>query len=125
MIRRPIARAALAALFAVMLSAPVRAADAPYEANLERLAEILGSLHYLRNLCGQDGTKWRDEMQALLDVQNPAPDDRAKLVASFNHGYRTFASTYGTCTASAIAAIDRYMSEGEKLSRDTATRYGN
>ncbi len=125
MIGRPLARAALVALVAATLSSPLRAAEAPYEANLVRLAEIMGSLHYLRHLCGEDGTKWRDEMQALLDAENPTPEDRSRLVASFNHGYRAFSNTYGSCTASAIEAIDRYVSEGEKLSRDTATRYGN
>jgi predicted secreted protein len=29
------------------------------------------------------------------------------------------------CTASATEAISRYMKEGEALSRDIATRYGN
>jgi predicted secreted protein len=29
------------------------------------------------------------------------------------------------CTASATEAIDRYMKEGEALSRDIAARYGN
>ena len=39
------------------------------EGELQRLAEILGALHYLRGICGNnEGNKWRSEMQALLDL---------------------------------------------------------
>jgi uncharacterized protein (TIGR02301 family) len=102
-----------------------RAAESPFEGQLIRLAEILGSLHYLRNLCSESGYEWRDRMQALLDAEDPGEERRARFVASFNRGYRTFESTYASCTDSAIEAISRYMKEGEALTRDTATRFGN
>jgi uncharacterized protein (TIGR02301 family) len=112
---------------ALVLAGPpaVRAAESPFESQLIRLAEIFGSLHYLRNICGESGHEWRDRMQALLDAEEPDEARRARFVASFNRGYRTFEGTYATCTASAIEAINRYMKEGEALTRDTATRYGN
>ena len=67
-----------------------------------RLAEILGALHYLRALCGaNEGQKWRDEMQALLDAEAPSGDRRNRLVANFNRGYRGFQQTYRTCTPAA------------------------
>lgn len=101
------------------------AVEAPYESRLVRLAEVLGSLHYLRNLCGETGGDWRGQMEALLTAENPPPDRRARLVAGFNHGYRSFAGVYATCTDSAIEAISRYMKEGETLARDVAGRFGN
>lgn len=101
------------------------AEDAPFEAGLMRLSEVLGSLHFLRNLCGEKGDGWRAEMEKLLAAENPDAARRAKLTASFNHGYRSFAATYTTCTASATEAISRYMKEGEALSRDLTVRYGN
>lgn len=62
---------------------PARAEDgaAPFDAELQRLAEILGTLHYLRGICGgSDGAKWRSEMQALIDAETlgraPDPADR-------------------------------------------------
>ncbi|WP_353642058.1 TIGR02301 family protein [Mesorhizobium sp. WSM2239] len=103
----------------------VRAAEAPFESSLVRLAEILGSLHFLRNLCGEPGEQWRGEMDKLLQAENPDPARRAKFIASFNRGYRSFAGTYTSCTASATAAISRYMKEGEALTREVAARYGN
>lgn len=102
-----------------------RAAESPFDGQLMRLAEILGSLHYLRNLCGESGQEWRGRMAQLLEAEGPDADRRARLVASFNHGYRSFEGTYATCTDSAIEAISRYMKEGETLTHDTATRFGN
>lgn len=104
---------------------PAHAVEAPFEPNLLRLAEVLGSLHYLRNLCGEHGDTWRNEMEKLLTVENPDPERRAKFIASFNRGYRSFNEIYVHCTASATEAISRYMKEGEELARDTAGRYGN
>ena len=115
------------AAFSNMAALPpqARAAEAPFERSLVRLAEILGSLHFLRNLCGEPGEKWRGEMEKLLEAENPDPARRAKFIASFNRGYRSYAGTYTSCTASATAAISRYMKEGEALTREVATRYGN
>ncbi len=104
---------------------PAAAAEAPFETRLLRLSEIFGSLHYLRNLCGETGNQWRNEMEALLQAENPEPAMRARYVSSFNSGYRAFSGGYSACTESAYAAIGRYMKEGQELSRDTAVRFGN
>ena len=64
-------------------------------------------------------------METLLAAEEPEPGRRARLVARFNHGYRSFDATYSTCTESAIVAIERYMKEGERLSRDIVLRFGN
>ena len=82
------------------------------------LSEVLGSLHFLRNLCGEKGDTWRAQMETLLAAENPDPARKAQLTASFNRGYRSFEGTYSSCTASATEAIGRYMKEGEALSRD-------
>jgi uncharacterized protein (TIGR02301 family) len=102
-----------------------KAAESPFEPPLLRLAEVLGSLHFLRNLCGEHGDRWRGEMEQLLAIENPGPERRARFIASFNRGYRSFDGVYVSCTPSAIAAISRYMKEGEALARDIAARYGN
>jgi uncharacterized protein (TIGR02301 family) len=64
-------------------------------------------------------------MQALLETEKPDEARRARFIASFNRGYRSFEGTYSSCTESAAEAIRRYMREGETLSRDIAARYGN
>src|SRR6516162_6896826 len=71
---------------------------APFDPGLARLSEILGSLHYLRGLCGaNEGNKWRAEMQSLLDAEAPTGDRRSKFVAHFNKGYEAFQATYHAC----------------------------
>jgi uncharacterized protein (TIGR02301 family) len=118
---------AMATAAPLLVAAPSFAAsvEAKFEQPLMRLAEVLGSLHYLRNLCGEPGSQWRGEMEQLLASENPAPERRARFVASFNRGYRSFDGVYVACTPSATEAISRYMKEGEALTRDIATRYGN
>lgn len=99
----------------------------PYEARLLRLAEILGSIQYLRNLCNSEGEPgWRESMQALLDSETVGePDRRAQLTAGYNRGFRAFASVYTTCTASALVAEERYRHEGATLIAEIVARYGN
>jgi len=118
-------------LAAMLLGAavPAHAAEggaAPYDRDLQRLAEILGALHYLRGLCGaNEGGKWRNEMQALLDAETPSGERRDRLTASFNRGYRGFQQTYRTCTPAADLVIRRYLEEGSKISREITARYAN
>lgn len=123
-------RAVLVACFSLMLvgrlSAPALAQTTPYDNDLRRLAEILGALHYLRNLCGaNEGQKWRNEMQALIDAEAPGGSRRARMILSFNRGYRTFQQSYRTCTPPAEIAIRRYLEEGAKISREVTARYAN
>lgn len=116
---------ALMPVMVLALALPARAENVPYEKQLLRLSEILGSIHYLRSLCGEKDGGWRDQMETLLETENPEPARRARMVASFNRGYRTFSSIYKNCTESATAAIDRYMREGEILTKEVVVRYGN
>lgn len=105
---------------------PVEERPVPYDKDLARLAELMGALHYLRPLCGsQDRDRWRTEMQDLIETEQPSPERKDRLVASFNRGYQSYELTYRNCTASANLAIGRSLDEGAKLARDIATRYGN
>lgn len=104
----------------------IEGGPAPYDGDLQRLAEILGALHYLRGICGgNDGQKWRNEMQALLDAEAPSGERRNRLQVRFNRGYRGFQQTYRTCTPAADLVIRRYLEEGAKISRDITARYSN
>ncbi len=110
------------------LSGPARAVDAaaPYDSDLQRLSELLGSLYYLRGICGsKEGQKWRAEMQALVDAEAPTGERRNRMLVSFNNGYRVFQQTYRTCTPAANVAIRRYLLEGAKISREITARYAN
>jgi uncharacterized protein (TIGR02301 family) len=114
-------------LLAVASTAPaVENAPAPYDRDLQRLAEIMGALQYLRGLCGaNEGQLWRNEMQALLDAEAPSGERRDRLVTSFNRGYRGFQQTHRSCTPAANIAIRRYLEEGAKISREVTARFAN
>jgi uncharacterized protein (TIGR02301 family) len=113
-------------LLCLALPALAQTQPAPFDSDLARLAEIMGSLHYLRAVCGaNEGQKWRNELQALIEAEAPEGERRRKIVASFNRGYRGFQQTYRTCTPAADLAIRRYLDEGAKIARDITARYGN
>jgi uncharacterized protein (TIGR02301 family) len=105
---------------------PPQDQPAPYDHDLQRLSEILGALHFLRGICGSnEGQKWRDEAQTLIEAEAPNGDRHDQMVASFNRGYRGFQQSYRTCTPAADTVIRRYLEEGAKLARDITARYAN
>ena len=88
----------------------------PYDDRLLRLSELLGAVHYLRELCGAtDGQMWRDRMKELMDAEASTALRRAKLTRSFNNGYRSYSRTYNNCTPSAQTAIARFLAEGAEI----------
>jgi uncharacterized protein (TIGR02301 family) len=102
-------------------SAPPPPDDRPYDNKLMRLAEILGAVHYLRELCGaEEGQIWRDQMKEILRNEGTTAVRRAKLVNSFNDGYRGYRRTYRTCTQSATLATVRFSSEGASIAASLA-----
>lgn len=106
---------------AVMLAAPAATRAAPdvkpYDDKLMRLSEILGAVHYLRELCGaNEGQYWRDRMRELTEAEGSSALRRAKLARAFNQGYRSYSRTYNTCSPSAQTAITRFLAEGTQLS---------
>jgi uncharacterized protein (TIGR02301 family) len=107
----------VAAMLAV--SVPSRAATEvkPYDDKIMRLSEILGAVHYLRELCGaNEGQYWRDRMRELSDAEGSSALRRAKLARAFNQGYRSYSRTYNTCSPSAQSAITRFLAEGTQIS---------
>jgi uncharacterized protein (TIGR02301 family) len=90
----------------------------PYDDKLMRLAEILGAIHYLRELClAEEGQIWRKQMTALVDAEGTTAKRRSRLVRNFNRGYKGYQRTYRSCTRPATLAIKRFMKEGYELSK--------
>jgi uncharacterized protein (TIGR02301 family) len=127
----------LVALAWLLSGGPVLAADAaktpepvrsdasgdsrPYDDRLVRLSEVLGAVHYMRELCGAtDGQLWRDKMRELIDADKGSALRRLKLTKSFNHGYRNYRRAYPSCTPAAQTALSRFLSEGGELSDSLA-----
>ena len=124
-IRRRAPWAAACAVFLSLASTlpAVAAPDSkPYDDRLFRLSEILGAVHYLRELCGaEDGQQWRERMSDLLQSEGSTALRKAKLTRSFNKGYQSYSRTYNTCSPSAQNAINRFLAEGATIA-DTLVR---
>lgn len=114
-------------IFAVCLAAAMATGQAfaapagkdvkPYDDRLMRLAEILGAVHFLRELCGaNEGQYWRERMEELMRAEGSTALRQAKLTRGFNQGYRNYARTYSACTPTAQTAIARFLTEGAQIS---------
>ena len=110
---------AFTALVVSGAASPVR--SAPYDAQLLRLAEIIGAIHYLRELCGnEDGQTWRNHMQDILEAEGQTALRRAVLARRFNQGYRNYSRTYKSCTVTAKTALERFIRDGESVTKELA-----
>lgn len=106
--------------------APAPEGTTPYDPDLQRLAEILGALHFLRGICGySEGQKWREEAQALIDAEAPSGKRHDDMVESFNRGYLGFQQSYRSCTPAAKVVIRRYLEQGAQIARDITARYAD
>lgn len=96
-----------------------------YENQMLRLAEALGALHYLRNLCGEDeGQTWREQMEVLIEAEEPSDQRRAQLVANFNRGFRGYQEIYRECTKPAAEAANQFLQQAMRLTAEIPNRFG-
>ncbi len=95
-----------------------------YEAKLLRLSEILGSLSFLRDLCGDsDGPAWRAEMNVAAcrgGAAAAAPDAAHRPLQP---RLRDLQRRLPNLHAFGRLAISRYLSEGQSLASDVRGRY--
>ena len=100
------------------------AVDPPYEPQMERLAQVLGSLYFLNPLCKPGATDWRTQMAELIKLDQPDDDRQARLYGSFNNGFTAYSRLYRNCTPSAEEALARLLIEAEATARDIHSRSG-
>jgi uncharacterized protein (TIGR02301 family) len=105
------------------LASPTWAIDPLYQRQMERLAEIIGSLYFLQPLCTTEPTDWRAQMNDLINLDQPDEDRRQRLAGAFNGGYTAFARFHRACTPAAKEALVRLLTEAEKTAREIHTRF--
>jgi uncharacterized protein (TIGR02301 family) len=115
--------AVLAAALLSLPATPAQAIDPPYQEEMERLSEILGSLYFLQPLCQPGVEDWRAQMADLIALDEPDEDRRQRLAGAFNEGYAAYARLYRVCTVSANEALTRLLVEAEEVARDLHARY--
>jgi uncharacterized protein (TIGR02301 family) len=105
--------------------APETEPPPPYDPEILRLAEILGALTYLDELCGSNPSgDWRAKMQTLLEADAKSVARKERLAGSYNRGFRDYERTYHSCTQNAQLVISRFLAEGGKIAHEVVNRYG-
>jgi len=115
--------------------APAAPEPAPpvYEPQLLHLAEILGALTFLSDLCRAElpaaearaGEVWRTRMRDLLEAEAATAGQKERFAGAFNRGLVGYRTTYRVCTPSGRLAIERLRADGARLAHDLASRYGS
>ena len=116
-------RLLIIALLLALGTAPSLAIDPPYQRQMERLAEIMGSLYFLQPLCEPVAQDWRTLMSELISLDEPDEDRRQRLAGAFNVGYAAYSRFHHSCTPAARAALTRLLVEAERTARDIHTRF--
>ena len=120
---KPAARVAVPDPGAESGPAPI-VAPPPYEPQLLRLAEIIGALAYLRDLCGDgDGDSFRTKLSILVETEGNTEARKDALAGAFNRGFRDYELTYRACTPTAREIVVRFLDEAGRIAKDVATRY--
>jgi uncharacterized protein (TIGR02301 family) len=101
------------------------AAPPPYQAQILRLAELLGVLAYMTDLCNApDAGTWPTRMGALLGSEGQATGTRDVLAGAYNRGFRGYEATYRSCTPNAQLVISRTLDEAGRLTGTIVSRFG-
>ena len=116
-------RATILAIVLLTVVNPARAVDPPYQVEMERLAEIMGSLYFLQPLCEAGTEDWRQQMGELIALDKPDDDRRQRLSGAFNAGYTAYSRFHRTCTDIAREALDRLLTEAVDIARDIHQRF--
>lgn len=104
---------------------PAVEAPPPYEPQLLRLAELMGALAYLRDLCGaHDADAYRAKMANLLEAEANSEARKQGLAGAYNKGFGEYGLFYRACTPAAKVVITRFLDEAAKITADVANRYG-
>jgi uncharacterized protein (TIGR02301 family) len=110
---------------ALMCAAPPARAGStggPMENGLERLAEILGSVHHLREVCGaNEGALWRNKMIDMMNTAALGAEQRQAMIAHFNDAYYQARAAFPHCSAKAAAKANSLFDEAQRLAGRLST----
>ena len=81
------------------------------------LAYVLGEAHAFHRACaGAEDDTWRSRMSRLIQVEDPDPRHRDRLMASFNAGFVAGGAAFPTCVPATEQAERKVAEEGRRLS---------
>ena len=115
----------IASLALTFAAATASAQPAPDPYPVERLATVLGALHYLDFACeGRQSQAWRQAMVELLAHEAPTRDAyRERLIDNFNSGFRRLERRRPRCGAESELERERLARDGRRLSEQIRRTY--
>jgi len=102
---------------------PAMAVDPPYQAEMQRLLEVMGNLYFLQPLCGFNQEDWRQNAKELIELDEPSNERKQRLSGAFNQGYKAYWRLYRSCTPSGKQSMAYLLGEADHLARDIHSRY--
>jgi uncharacterized protein (TIGR02301 family) len=111
---------AAAMVVSVIGAAAAQVTRPDLQPQLERLAELLGALSYLRPLCGIADDASTRAVAAAIAAESTSEVLRARIVSSFNRGFEGFATIHRKCTPNAAFVVELYQSEAAALAGELA-----
>ncbi len=112
----------------------VERGPAAYEPQLLKMAELMGSLAFLADICPateatrdglatRDGKDWRDKVAMLIEAEASSPRLKGLIAGAYNRGYSDLEVNYKTCSEPALALFEHQIYAVHNLSQDLARRY--
>ncbi|HOP18822.1 MAG TPA: TIGR02301 family protein [Amphiplicatus sp.] len=85
--------------------------------DLETLAGIFGELHHIRRMCEprSEGEIWRERMRKLIELEDPQPALRDRMVSAFNSGFYGAEKQYPYCDRDARDHAASIATQGDAV----------
>ncbi|MEE9329474.1 MAG: TIGR02301 family protein [Parvularculaceae bacterium] len=85
--------------------------------HLVLLAETLGELHHLRQLCHRNSRPdlWRERMKELVTLEEPVAVTRQKMIEGFNHRFKKAEKKWTNCAFDAVEQARSLAREGRAI----------
>ncbi len=113
----------VAALAGALITLPAAGETDQFGEQVRNLAELLGKVHYMRNLCvGGEDMVWRDAMMELIRLEEPSRAERREMTRRFNEGYHSARDRFPECDVKARREMERLAADGARLSSRLARK---
>ena len=85
--------------------------------HLVLLAETLGELHHLRQLCHRNSRPdlWRERMKELVTLEEPVAVTRQKMIEGFNRRFKKAETDWPNCSLDASERTRSLAGEGRAI----------
>jgi uncharacterized protein (TIGR02301 family) len=96
-----------------------------YEPQLLQLAETLGVLAYMSELCGDDRADlWRQRAEQIIEAEAGGRARKERLAGAYNRGFSGHQAAHRRCGDRSRLVIETSLQDARRITQDIANRYG-